>query len=188
LPAALQRRAILFGTAGAIIVRGLLTIAAVSLLRIPGLMLVGGLMLFWIAYQLLAESENTHQTAEALTLRQALQTIIVADTVMGMDNVIAIAGAAQGDFFLVILGLAISIPLVVWGSTLVLHLLTRFPILVYAGSAVLVMTAVHMVLSEKIVRNYWNIPTWLPWLAHISAITVILGLGYLRRKNTATSS
>lgn len=183
LPADLQRRAIMLGTAGAIIVRVALTLVAVSLLRYPGLMLVGGLLLLWIAYKLLVQEDGEHTGPEATTLRQALQTIIIADTVMGLDNIIAIAGAAHDSFFLVLLGLIISIPLVVWGSTLVMRMLTRFPILVFVGAAVLVMTAVQMVLRDPLIHHRWDLPMWLPWLLHICTLITVLGLGYRRRKN-----
>lgn len=178
----LQRRAILFGTAGAIIVRVALTFVAVSLLRYPGLLLVGGGLLLWIAFKLLIQDDEAHAGPEATTLRQALQTIIIADTVMGMDNVLAIAGAAQNNFLLVILGLLISIPLVVWGSTLIIRILARFPALVYVGSAVLVVTAVQMMLHDPMIREHLEIPMWLPWTVHAVMLFSVLGFGYYRRK------
>ncbi len=183
LPRAIQRRAIILGTIGAITVRVLLTLVAVSLLRIPGLMLIGGTLLFWIAYKLLVQDEENHSPHyAATTLRQALQTILIADTIMGMDNVIGIAGAANGNFVLVILGLLISIPLVVWGSTLVLNLLKKFPLLIYLGAAVLVITAVHMIFKDALLAQIFVTPTWLAWLAHIVMLVIILGLGYRRRQ------
>lgn len=189
LPPAVQRRAIILGTVGAITVRVLLTLVAVSLLRIPGLMLIGGALLFWIAYKLLVQDEENHSPHHAATtLRQALQTILIADTVMGMDNVIGIAGAANGNFLLVILGLLISIPLVVWGSTLVLNLLKKFPLLIYLGAAVLIITAVHMIFKDVLLVQTFLLPTWLPWLAHIVMLISILGLGYRHRQKISAEN
>ena len=111
LPAHLQRKAIIFGTAGAIIVRSAMTIGVVWLLKIPGLMLVGGLGLVWIAYKLIAPAaEDAHGGPVAQTFWGAMKTIIVADALMGVDNVLGVAGAAHGDFGLVVAGLLISIP------------------------------------------------------------------------------
>lgn len=116
LPADLQRRAILWGTVGAIAVRTAMTLVVVWLLRLPGLMLVGGAMLVWIAYQLLAP-EKDHDASAAVNPASgfwaALRTIVVADMVMGLDNVLAVAGAAHGSFLLVALGLLISVPIMV---------------------------------------------------------------------------
>ena len=133
LPAALQRRAILWGTAGAIAVRSVMTLGVVWLLQVPGLMLTGGLLLVWIAVKLLrpqdeASSGDDHGTSTGFW--GAMKTIIVADAVMGIDNVLGVAGAAQGSFLLVVIGLIVSIPVVVWCSTLVLKLVERFPVVI----------------------------------------------------------
>ena len=118
-----QRQAILWGTAGAIVTRSALTLVVVYLLKIPGLLFAGGAMLVWIAYKLLLP-ENGDGNAGKITAADsfwgAIRTIVVADMVMGLDNVLAVAGAAQGSFLLVVLGLLISIPIVVWGSTMLL--------------------------------------------------------------------
>ena len=129
LPKLLQRRAIVWGTLGAVVVRSSLTVAVVWLLGIPGLMATGGLLLCWIAYRLL--TGNGEGKARAITpatsFWAAMRTIVVADAVMGLDNVLAVAGAAHGSMLLVVLGLMISIPIVVGGSTLILHWIERFP-------------------------------------------------------------
>ncbi len=123
VPRHLQRRAIIAGAAGALVVRSSLTLVVVWLLRIPGLLAIGGVLLVFIAYRLLRpETEGPHSSGDraADTFWGAMRTIVVADAVMGLDNVLAVAGAAHGSFALVVLGLLISVPIVVWGSTFVL--------------------------------------------------------------------
>ena len=139
LPKLHQRKAILWGTVGAVAVRTSLTVAVLWLLQVPGLMLAGGALLVWIAYRLLTGDDGgrEHDVAPAAGFWAAMRTIVIADAVMGLDNVLAVAGAAHGSILLVVLGLLISIPIVVWGSTLILHWLERFPSLLYVGGAVL---------------------------------------------------
>src|SRR4029077_19581533 len=123
----------------------LLTLGVVWLLKIPGLMLAGGLMLLWIAYRLLTEQEGEgHDVSPAASFWAAMQTIVVADAVMGLDNVLAVAGAASGSSLLVVCGLVISIPIVIWGSTMILKWIERFPSIIYVGGAVLAWTAAKM--------------------------------------------
>jgi YjbE family integral membrane protein len=150
LPQHLQKKAILWGTIGAIVVRSAMTLAVVWLLKIPGLMLVGGLGLLWIAYKLLAPQEGGEggHGPVASTFWGAMKTIVVADALMGIDNVLGVAGAAHGAFDLVVIGLLISVPIVVWGSTLVLKLVERFPVITYIGSGVLAFTAAKMIVAE----------------------------------------
>ena len=150
LPPKLQKKAIIWGTVGAIVVRSAMTVAVVWLLQIPGLMLVGGLGLLWIAYKLLADTgDGEHQGPVVSTFWGAMKTIVVADALMGIDNVLGVAGAAQGSFDLVIIGLLISVPIVVFGSTLVLKMVERFPIIIKLGAAVLAFTAAKMIVSEE---------------------------------------
>ena len=152
LPAHLQRKAIVWGTVGAIVVRSLMTLVVVWLLQIPGLMLLGGLGLVWIAYRLMvpAAEGGDGPHAAASTFLGAMKTIVVADALMGIDNVLGVAGAAKGSFDLVVIGLLISVPIVVWGSTLVLKWVERFPLITYAGAAVLAYTAARMIVSEPL--------------------------------------
>jgi YjbE family integral membrane protein len=154
VPAHLQKRAILWGTVGAIGVRSLMTLAVMWLLAIPGLLLAGGLVLVWIAYKLLLPGEMPSHEGGPDGFWAAMRTIVVADAVMGIDNVLGVAGAARGDFVLVVLGLLISVPIVVWGSGLMLRWITRFPALVYLGAAVLAWTAVDMMLSDPLVQGW----------------------------------
>ena len=155
LPPHLQKKAVVWGTVGAIAVRSVMTVGVVWLLKIPGLMLAGGIGLLWIAYKLLADqSDGEHDGPVASTFWGAMKTIVVADALMGVDNVLGVAGAAQGAFDLVIIGLLISIPIVVFGSTMVLKLVERFPIIIRIGAGVLAFTAAKMIVNE-------------PWLAPI---------------------
>jgi YjbE family integral membrane protein len=157
LPRDLQRRAVIWGTFGAVAVRASLTVAVLWLLAIPGLMLAGGILLVWIAYRLLAGDENNgreHDVAPARSFWAAMRTIVIADAVMGLDNVLAVAGAAHGSVLLVVAGLVISIPIVVWGSTLILHWIERFPALLYIGGAVLAWTAAKMIADEPLYEEW----------------------------------
>lgn len=156
VPRHLQRQAIVWGTIGAIVARSALTIVVVSLLKVPGLLFVGGALLVWIAYKLLLPESGeggATRVASAAGFWGAIRTIVVADVVMGLDNVLAVAGAAQGSFLLVVIGLLISIPMVVWGSTLLLRFVERFPGFVYLGAGVLALTAARMISTEPYVKE-----------------------------------
>ncbi len=181
LPAHLQRRAIVWGAVGAIAVRSVMTVIVVWLLKVPGLLLVGGAMLVWIAYHLLMpekDDANGHGPV-ATTFWAAMRTIVIADAVMGLDNVLAVAGAAHGSYLLVVTGLLISVPIVVWGSTLVLKVVDRFPGVVYLGSAVLVWTAVKMITSEPLLQPSLQAMPALFVLAHL-AIPMVLWAGFVK--------
>lgn len=157
LPSDLQKKAIIWGTVGAIVVRSLMTIGVVWLLKIPGLMLVGGLGLIWIAYQLLADQGgDEHDGPVATTFWGAMKTIVVADALMGVDNVLGVAGAAHGAFDLVVIGLLVSVPIVVFGSTMVLKLVERFPVIIQLGAAVLAFTAAQMIVNEQLLANVFG--------------------------------
>jgi len=158
LPPQLQRRAIVWGALGAVAVRIVLTAAVVWLLKIPGLLAIGGALLLWIAWKLLQPDESLPGRDEphaplVTGFWSAMRTVIVADALMGLDNVLAVAGAAHGSLLLVVIGLAISVPIVMSGSTLVLKVVERFPAVVYVGSGVLVWTAVTMMLNEPMLRG-----------------------------------
>lgn len=140
LPKDQQKKVIIWGTIGAIAIRALATLVVVWLLKIPGLLLIGGVLLIWIAYKLIAEGKDHDIKAEE-GFWSAIKTIIIADALMGIDNVLAVAGAAHGNFSLVIIGLLVSIPVVVWGSTLILKWVDRFPVIITIGAAVLAYTA-----------------------------------------------
>ena len=154
LPAHLQKKAIFFGAMGAIVVRSLMTVGVVWLLQIPGLLLVGGLGLLWIAYKLLADQDTEKEHGEvASTFWGAMRTIVIADALMGIDNVLGVAGAAHGEMGLVIIGLLVSVPIVMFGSSLVLRLVERFPLIIQLGSAVLAYTAAKMIVDEPLLAR-----------------------------------
>jgi YjbE family integral membrane protein len=181
LPARLQKRAILWGAVGAVVVRSVMTVIVVWLLHIPGLLLGGGGLLLWIAYRLLLperEQSDRHAPVPA-TFWGAMRTIVVADTVMGLDNVLAVAGAAHGSYLLVVTGLVISVPIVVWGSTIVLKVVDRFPGVVYVGAGVLVWTAVKMITAEPLLEPWLAATPALGMLVYL-AIPIVLGAAFLK--------
>lgn len=181
LPPHLQKRAILWGAVGAIGVRSAMTVLVVWLLKIPGLLLAGGALLVWIGYRLLMPDDEGGDAGHpaASTFWGAMRTIVVADAVMGLDNVLAVAGAAHGSYLLVVLGLAISVPVVVWGSTLVLKVVERLPIVVYLGSGVLVATAAKMMTSEPLLAPLFAASPWLRWVVYL-AIPAVLWLAFVK--------
>lgn len=196
LPKDLQRKAIVWGTVGAIVVRSVMTIGVVWLLKVPGLMLVGGLGLLWIAYKLLADQGGEeHQGPMASTFWGAMKTIVVADMLMGVDNVLGVAGAAHGAFDLVIIGLLISVPIVVFGSTMVLKLVERFPMIINIGAAVLAFTAAKMVVSEPLLHAFYGDPKAVSmdslqrvaqWGTYALAVAGVLGGGWLATRRAKT--
>jgi YjbE family integral membrane protein len=187
LPKTLQRRAIIWGTVGAVAVRASLTVVVVWLLGIPGLMLAGGILLAWIAYRLLTGDENgrEHDLAPATSFWAAMRTIVVADAVMGLDNVLAVAGAAHGSALLVVLGLLISIPIVVWGSTLILRWIERFPALLYIGGAVLAWTAAKMITHEPLYQEWMEGRPGIRSAIYLFTIGGLLAIPYLRNRRAA---
>jgi YjbE family integral membrane protein len=183
LPAEHQNKAIMWGTVGAIVVRSAMTVGVVWLLKIPGLMLVGGLGLLWIAYKLITDtSEDEHEGSGATTFWGAMKTIVVADALMGVDNVLGVAGAANGDFTLVVIGLLISIPIVVLGSKLVLRLVEKWPVIIHLGAAVLAFTAAQMIINEKLLDPIFDGGETINLLArgatYVVAVAGVLGLGW----------
>ena len=187
LPPEHQNKAIMWGTVGAIVVRSAMTVGVVWLLKIPGLMLVGGLGLLWIAFKLISDtSEDEHEGSGATTFWGAMKTIIVADALMGVDNVLGVAGAANGDFTLVVLGLLISIPIVVLGSKLVLQLVEKWPVIIHLGAAVLAFTAAQMIINEKLLDPIFDGGETINLLArgatYVVAIAGVLGLGWWATK------
>lgn len=168
LPAHQQKRAILWGSGAAVAMRIVLTIVAVEMLRMPYLKLVGAALLLWIGIKLLLpegdeDDGDSHSTSN---LMAAVRTILIADLVMSLDNVIAVAAAAKGSLLLLIIGLAISIPLVVFGSTLLLKVMQRFPIVITIGAGLLGWVAGEMAVTDPLVRE--GIETQASWL-HVVA-------------------
>lgn len=183
LPKKLKRKAIIWGTVGAIAIRSVMTLGVVWLLNLPGLMLIGGLGLVWIAYKLIADDGGKdHRSPVVTTFWGAMKTIVVADALMGVDNVLGVAGAAQGSFDLVIIGLLISVPIVVLGSTIVLKLVERFPIIIKLGAAVLALTAAKMIVNEPLLDSVFDPPQLLNtvarWGTYALAVSGVLAAGW----------
>ena len=186
LPAHLQTRAIVWGTVGAIVVRTVMTVGVVWLLKIPGLMLVGGLGLVWVAYRLLVpDGDASSHAPTATNFMGAMKTIVIADALMGIDNVLGVAGAAKGSFDLVVIGLLISVPIVVWGSTLVLKLVDRFPVITYLGAGVLAYTAAHMVVAEPLLEPLFDASAAARIATHVVLIAGVLAAGWWASRRAA---
>ncbi|GIO38744.1 membrane protein [Paenibacillus antibioticophila] len=175
-----QKKVIIWGTIGAIVVRVIMTLLVLELLKLPGLRLVGGLALIWIAYKLLVD-DKSHDIKAGDRMWTAIGTIIVADTMMGLDNVLAVAGAADEDFLLVVFGLAISIPIMVLGSTMILKLTERFPVVITIGAAVLAWTASKMLVAEPLILD-WFASGWIKYGFEMVIIVLVVGLGHLMKK------
>ncbi|MBI2752522.1 MAG: TerC family protein [Betaproteobacteria bacterium] len=187
LPRIHQRRAIVWGTFGAVAVRASLTVAVLWLLKVPGLMLAGGALLVWIAYRLLVDDDNgqPRDVVPAASFWAAMRTIVIADAVMGMDNVLGVAGAAHGSMLLVVLGLLISIPIVVWGSTLILKWIERFPGILYLGGAVLAWTAANMLAGDPLLKDLLATSRASVTAIYVAVIGGVLGLAWLRNRRPA---
>ena len=177
----LRRRAVLFGTLGAIVLRVLFTIFASVLLKIPLLSAVGGLTLFWIGYKLLADVQEQHN--EAIEVQQgfmnAIRTIVIADAVMSLDNALAVAGAAKGDLLLLMIGLGLSIPLLMIGSNFVSSLFNRMPWLTLVGAALIAWVGADLIHGDHLLQQ------WLPflesslvlWVLRLVAVAGVVLLG-----------
>jgi YjbE family integral membrane protein len=153
LPENQQKKAIMWGSCGAIVLRVLLTLVAVYMLKIPLLQVIGGGLLIWIAVKLLIQEEEEQCEYKADCFIAAVKTIIFADLVMSMDNVVAVAGATQGNIPLLIISLAVSIPLIIWGSNLIMHMMEKYPIIVTLGAALLGYTAGEMIVADAYVAS-----------------------------------
>lgn len=154
LPLKQRKQAIWWGAFGAIALRLLLTLVAVSILDIPFIQAIGSVLLLWIAVKLLTDEEGHSKVKEASTLGKAVWTIIVADFVMSLDNVLAIAAKGNGNMTVIILGIGLSIPIIIWGSSLVMELLQKYPILVYFGAAILGYTSGEMFIKDKVMNDW----------------------------------
>lgn len=149
-----QKRAIFWGTVGAIILRLVMAFLFIEAINtIPALRLVGGVLLLWIAYKLLLDQNSDHTVQAKDSLLGAITTIIIADGIMGVDNVLGVVGAADGHMTFVAIGMLITVPIIVWGSTLFVDLIERYPIILYVGGAILAWVGAGMMLEDPIVEN-----------------------------------
>lgn len=186
LPKEQQKKAIIWGTVGAIIIRAAATLVVVWLLELPGLHLVGGILLIWIAYKLLVDDQDEHNIEAKGSFAAAVRTIIVADALMGLDNVLGVAGAAHGSFVLVITGLIISVPIMVWGSTLFIKLIDRFPIIVTFGAAILSYTAAKMIVGEPFLQDFFDNP-WFRYTFEALIVIAVVLIGTKAKRTKAQS-
>jgi YjbE family integral membrane protein len=186
LPRHHQFRAIFWGTVGAIVVRVAMTAGVLWLLKLPGLMLIGGVVLIPIAMKLLLQSERhgqDHPMRRVNDFWSAIGTIMLADALMGLDNVLGIAGASGGHLGLVVLGLLISVPLVVWGSTLLLKVIERYPIIIYVGAAAIAWTAARMITQDHLLKPWFDARDSLRYLVDAVLVLGVTGTGWwLRRR------
>ena len=185
LPANLRRKAILIGTGGAVVIRLVMTLIAVWLLTIPFLQALGGLILLPIAVKLLVPAEQEENVTASDSLMGAIKTIIIADAAMGVDNVLAIAGASHGSFLLVACGFLISIPIIVGGSTVIGKLMDRFPVILYAGAGLLGWTAGSMIGHDKILGTLLQqmAGSWAPMTLQILLAVAVIAIGlWMSRK------
>jgi len=154
LPARQQKQAVFWGAGAAVVLRVILTIFAAALLTLPWLKIIGSLLLFWIGVKLLIPEEGDDEIQASDQLLAAIKTILVADLVMSLDNVIAVAAAAGGSYVLLILGLAISIPLVIFGATLLIKLMDRFPVIITAGAGLIGWVAGEMLVADGALKGW----------------------------------
>ena len=178
LPALQQRQAVLFGSGAAVLLRIALTVVAVKLLTMPYLQIVGGVLLLYIGVQLLSDQgggegeEKVHGS-----LLAAIRTILIADLVMSLDNVIGVAAAAHGSMLLLVLGLAISIPMVVFGSTMMIRLMERFPVVVTLGAALIGWVGGETLANDTILANLLHDQAWLHQASPLLGAALVLALG-----------
>jgi YjbE family integral membrane protein len=184
LPLHQQRRAVLWGSGAAVVLRIVLTVVAAKLLALPYLQIVGGLLLLWIGVQLLGDEDegDGEPTEHHGTLMAAVRTILIADLVMSLDNVIAVAAAAKGSMVLLVLGLAISIPLVIFGSTLMIKLMERFPIIVVLGAALIGWVGGETISSDVIFKDYVAANPWVHYVAAAAGAALVVALGKMIQK------
>lgn len=179
LPPHQQKKAVLWGAGAAVILRIVLTVVAVELLKFPYLKLVGGALLLWIAVKLLVPEDDAGEGIESSSnLWSAIKTILIADLVMSLDNVIAVAAAAKGSIVLLILGLAISIPLVVFGATMLMRLMERWPVIITIGAGILGWVAGEMAVTDPVVAQWVNDHAgWLHWVAPAAGAVLVVIVG-----------
>lgn len=186
LPPHQQQKAIMFGSGAAVVLRIALTVVAAKLLALSFLQIVGGLLLLWIGTQLLhGEDEEEGEGKEHSGLMSAIRTILIADLVMSLDNVIAVAAAAKGSMTLLVLGLAISIPLVIFGSQLMIKLMDRFPVIITLGAALIGWVAGETVISDVALKSVVEANMWLHYVAPAAGAALVLAIGKMGNKAKA---
>ena len=189
LPPEQQKKAIAFGSGAAVVLRIILTVVAAKLLELSFLQVIGGCLLLWIGYQLLTgDEEEGGESKGKGSMMTAVRTILIADLVMSLDNVIAVAATAQGNMVLLILGLAISIPLVVFGSTLMIKLMERFPVIIVLGAALIGWVGGETIVNDNILHDFVLAHPWIHYAAAAAGALLVVGLGkFVQARNEAKS-
>jgi YjbE family integral membrane protein len=193
LPPSQRRWGVIWGAVGAILLRIVLTFFAVSLLKLSWLKIAGGLLLVWIGVKLIAEEggEGGSDIKASDRLWSAVRTVIIADVVMSIDNVLGVAAAAKGSLLLLVFGLVVSVPLVIGGAQLIMRLIERFPILIVAGGGLLGFVAGELIVEDSALVNWVHAQApWLSWAAPVAGIVLVVGLARWlrsRRHKSATS-
>jgi YjbE family integral membrane protein len=189
LPPHQQKQAIFWGSGAAVVLRVVLTLIAVKLLELPYLQIIGGLLLLWIGVQLLGDEDDEEgESSETGGLMAAVRTILIADLVMSLDNVIAVAAAAKGSMVLLVLGLLISIPLVVFGSTLMIKLMERFPIIVILGAALIGWVAGETILGDRSLEAVVAANGWLHYVGPLAGAAFVIVVGKFLQNRTGKAA
>ena len=187
LPPEQQNKAVLFGSGAAVVLRIGLTVIAAELLKMSFLQILGGALLLWIGVQLLGGDEAGDDPSKHHgSLMAAVRTILIADIVMSLDNVIAVAAAAQGNMVLLVLGLAISIPLVIFGSTLMIKLMERFPVIITLGAALIGWVAGETITSDVYLQEFVSTHQWVHYAAAALGATLVIGVGKFLSRHANT--
>jgi YjbE family integral membrane protein len=155
LPPETRKWGILFGAGAAVLLRIIFTVIVTTLMGLPYLKIIGGILLLWIAVQLLTDETDESDIAASHSVWAAVRTIVIADIIMSLDNVVAIAAAAKGSWTLIIIGLAVSVPMIVFGATLLMTVLQRYPVLVWAGAALLGWVAGGLIIEDPLVKDFF---------------------------------
>ncbi len=189
LPPEQQKKAIAFGSGAAVVLRIVLTVVAAKLLELSFLQIIGGCLLLWIGLQLLTGGDEDEGASKGTgSMMTAIRTILIADLVMSLDNVIAVAAAAQGNMVLLILGLAISIPLVIFGSTLMIKLMERFPVIVILGAGLIGWVGGETIMNDKLLHGFVEANPALHYLAAAAGAALVVGLGLWLQKRSAAKA
>ncbi len=188
LPPTQQKQAIFWGSGAAIVLRIVLTIFAVALLEFAWLKLVGSALLLWIGVKLLADGDEDEGEAKShASMFDAVKTILIADLVMSIDNVIAVAAAAKGDWVLVIIGLAISIPLIIYASTILIKVMEKYPVVITIGAALIGWVAGEMAWDEKVIASFTSqYPRWFEYIAAAAGAVLVVGVGKTLSKTSGS--
>ena len=190
LPPRQKRWGVIWGAAGAVVLRIILTIFAVKMLELPWLKAVGGVLLLWIGIKLIAEEEDGDPNVQGSDrLWSAVRTVIVADLVMSVDNVLGVAAAAKGSVLLLVFGLVVSIPLVIGGSQLILKLIERFPVIILLGGGLLGWIAGSLLVEDTALTPWIHANArWLEWAGPLAGVAIVIGVAHWQRRRSVSAA